>query len=141
MKKMQYLKKAVFVTVMGFLSVTTTVMANEKTPVGSKVDSNVRVSYIGVQNNLPVVELQLNGAETTDYFVNVKDENGVLLFSEKLSGTKITRKYILQSEEIEVAGTTFEITNRKTNETNVYKVLRQVKQEEILSVTKVYSAR
>ncbi|MES1224464.1 MAG: hypothetical protein ABUT20_53710, partial [Bacteroidota bacterium] len=55
--------------------------------------------------------------------VIVRDSEKKVLFSEKLKGEKISRKYKLQAEELEqVAGTTFEITNRKTNETTKYEV-------------------
>ncbi|MGC4038271.1 MAG: hypothetical protein QM764_20075 [Chitinophagaceae bacterium] len=81
------------------------------------------LKFVGQFNSHPVFQLELNNTDNAEYVVTVRDSEKKLLFSEKVSGEKISRKYKLQSEDLaEVAGTTFEVTNKKTKETTVYEI-------------------
>lgn len=85
--------------------------------------TTTELKFVGNFNSTPVFQLELNNTDNAEYVVIVKDAEKRVLFSEKLTGEKISRRYKLQSEELEqVAGTTFEITNKKTNETTKYEV-------------------
>jgi hypothetical protein len=85
--------------------------------------TTTELKFVGSFNSTPVFQLELNNTENAEYVVIVRDSEKKVLFSEKLSGEKISRKYKLQAEELEqVAGTTFEITNKKTKETTKYEV-------------------
>jgi hypothetical protein len=84
---------------------------------------NTELKFVGSFNTAPVFQLNLNNDENADYTITVRDNDRKLLLSEKVSGQKISRKYKLEAEDLsQVAGTTFEITNRKTKETTVYQV-------------------
>ncbi|PWT98630.1 MAG: hypothetical protein C5B52_11955 [Bacteroidetes bacterium] len=84
--------------------------------------------FIGNNDNAPVFQLNLNNAENGEFVVTIKDASDKVLYSEKLSGEKITRRYKLDAEESElIAGTTFEITNKATNETSVYRIDKKTK--------------
>jgi hypothetical protein len=141
MTKIQYFKNVliVIVVVAFSMSAPTLVLANNAKPV--QRDSITRVSYIGLQNQLPVVEIQIRSEEASSFLINVKDENGRLLYSEQLNGPKLSRKYALQSNDMDIAGTTFEITNIKSNETNVFRLYLAANHDVPVSVTKVYSSR
>lgn len=91
-------------------------------------ETSAELKFVGTDKNLPVFQLNLNNSDNTSYVVTVKDAEGNVLFSEKLTGEKISRSYKLNSEDAEVvAGTTFEVTNGKTKNTSVYKVTNSVK--------------
>jgi hypothetical protein len=141
MKKVQHFKKALIamVVVAFSMSAPARLLANSAKSV--QKDSITRVSYIGIQNQLPVVEIQIKNEEATGFIINVKDENGRLLYSEQLIGIKLSRKYALQSNDMEIAGTTFEITNTRNNETNVFKLFMQENQDAPILIAKVYCAR
>ncbi len=141
MKKIQYFKNVLLVIVVVVFSMTVPkkVLANNAKPV--QRDSITRVVFAGLQNQLPIVEIQIRNEEAGSYLINVKDENGRLLYSEQVTGSKLNRKYALQSDDMDIAGTTFEITNTKSNETNVFKLYLQANQDAPVSVTKVYSTR
>ncbi len=46
---------------------------------------------------MPVYRLFLKNAENDLYFITVSDNDGTVLYSEKVSGTNITRNYQLNS--------------------------------------------
>ena len=78
------------------------------------------LKFVGNFNTHPVFQLELNNAENAEYTVTVRDSEKKLLLTEKVSGQKISRKYKLEAEDLsEIAGTTFEMTNKKTKETTV----------------------
>ena len=84
---------------------------------------NAELKFVGNFNTSPVFQLELNNDENAEYTVTVRDSEKKLLLTEKISGQKISRKYKLEAEDLaQVAGTTFEITNKKTKETTVYQV-------------------
>jgi hypothetical protein len=139
MKKNHYLSKVVSIILTGVIIINSSinVLANGEKP--KSTDFPVQITYIGEKNLLPVFEIQIDNLEADDYIIFVKDANGVLLYSEKLTTKKIIRKYVLEADDLEMMGTTFEVTNKKTNETSAYKISRQVKEENII-VYRAYTA-
>lgn len=81
----------------------------------------VQVKYLGAVQNNPVFEIVFNNKEADKYLVTIRDEYGTILFSEKLSGRNITRKYRIDTEvEIGEGGLRFEIRPYSTKKTQVY---------------------
>ena len=81
------------------------------------------LKFIGNSNNLPVFQLVLNSTKRIEYIITIRDSEKKVLLSEKLKGEKIRRTYRLDIDEISwISGTTFEVTNKSTHETNVYEV-------------------
>jgi len=81
------------------------------------------LKFLGNSNDLPVFQLVLNNSAKTEYVVTVRDSEKKVLLSEKLKGDKIRRTYKLNLDEIAwISGTTFEVTNKSTGETNVYEI-------------------
>lgn len=139
MKKNHYLNKALSIILTGFFVIACSMTVLASGEKSRSIDLPIQISYIGEKNLLPVFEIQIDNLEESDYIIGVKDANGILLYSEKLSTKKIIRKYVLEADDLEMMGTTFEVTNKKTNETSVYKISRQVKEENII-VTRSYTA-
>jgi len=81
------------------------------------------VRFIGNSDNLPVFQLELNNKENSQYIITIRNGERKILLSEKLNGTKILRRYKLNTEEPDrIEGTTFEVINKKTKETTVYTI-------------------
>lgn len=100
----------------------------------------VQLTATGNPNRQPLFELKVNNAETAEYLVMVKDENGELLFSEKLKGKNISRKYQLDTnlEEFNaVFNVRFEITMLNTRETFIYNVTRKSRVVQDIVVAKL----
>lgn len=87
-------------------------------------DSNaVGLHFVGKVENQPLFRLVLNNEPQGNYTVRVKDANGDEIFSEKLKGGSISRMYRLDTQNADlISGTTFEVTNKATNNTVVYKI-------------------
>jgi hypothetical protein len=84
--------------------------------------STAELTFIGTAESMPVFRLTLNNSENALYVVTIKDADNNVLYSEKIKGEKISRKYKLDADEELIVGTTFEVANLKTGETTVYKI-------------------
>ncbi len=113
--------KAIMITLTAIfvLSFTTTTMATEVPK-----DSNAAgLHFVGKVENLPLFRLVLSNNATDEYIVRVREANGDVIFSEKLKAGATARIYKLDTDNAElISGTTFEVTNKATNQTIVYKI-------------------
>ena len=97
----------------------------------------VELKYVGKTNEQPQFRLALHDKNTAAYTVTIKEENGEVLFSEKLAGN-INRTYRLESADSDrIEGTIFEVTNRATNVTTVYTIKNLTETVEKLIVSKL----
>ena len=107
--------------------------ANEK-----KLAGNADLQFVCRVKNLPVFRLNVNNEQYGDFLITIKEENGEILFSEKLKGKKISRVYKLDSEFQElINGTTFEVTDRISKTTTTYKISNFTRVVEDVVVTKM----
>lgn len=110
---------------MGLFTLCTMGLTNA-TFAGVKTDSPVELKFIGKIKSNPVFELNLNNEKSDEYFINIKDENSNVLYSEKVKGINLIRKYQLQINEADLNsygfGVRFEVTSASTHKTKVYKV-------------------
>ena len=100
---------------------TSTTALAEKTP-----NEPIELKYMGKTENQPVFQLNLNNPETSEYFISIKDENGKVLYSEKVKGENVTRNYRFDVNEFDLSspnfGITVEVTTAKTHKTEVFHV-------------------
>jgi hypothetical protein len=81
------------------------------------------IKYIGISDNLPVFQLELNNSPSEEYFITIRNSDKKILLREKLKGEKVMRRYKLNTEELNrIEGTTFEVINKKSKETVVYTI-------------------
>ena len=117
---MNYKKIAIALATVLTLGLSSTAFAANEAP--------AELKFVGKQQNLPLFQLNLNNSDNLSYIVTVKDAEGNVLFSEKLTGENISRTYKLNTEDVDlIGGTTFEVTNSKTKNTSVYKIRNNVK--------------
>lgn len=96
------------------------------------------IKYLGIIGNNPVFELNLNGIQPDSYLVSIRDASGTVLFSERLNGKSISRKYRIDTdEEIPEGGLRFEVRSVKGKKTDIYVagVTEHVKRE--VAITKL----
>jgi hypothetical protein len=117
------IKKASIITtgllMMSLLGFTQPAISNEKN------ENLVELKFIGKHLNGPMFLLNVNNSEAGIFLIKVRDIEGNLLYSEKLKGEKIARRYQVAIDpalydEFQVQ---FEITSTKTNETLTYNVV------------------
>jgi hypothetical protein len=133
------IKKTKMIT-MGLISIF--IMGSTDTTFANPVNQDpVELKAISNLNKQPMFQLKMNNAETGEFLVKVKDENGDLLYTETLKGQNVSRKYQLDISEDELFGSSFhvrfEITSVKTHETFIYNVTRSNRQVEEIIVAKL----
>ena len=108
------------------------IAGNEKKTTAA--NSFVELKYVGKTNEQPKFRLAIN--DNSAYTVTIKEETGEVLYTEKLAGN-VNRTYRLESDDKErIEGTIFEVTNRTTNVTTVYKIKNMTETVEKMVVAK-----
>jgi hypothetical protein len=103
----------------------------------NKMNAVAELKYVGTVEGFPVFELDLNNEEATEFFVTITDKHSDVLYSTKLKGKGITRKYRLDLDEDDLKSVRFEITSKKTNENLVYEISKKIGFVQDVSVAKL----
>ena len=107
----------------------------------AKTDNPVELKFIGKIKDQPVFQLNLNNTEADEYYINIKDANFNILYSEKIKGENLSRKYQLDIDASELNtsefGVTVEVTSAKTHKTQVYKICSHTSVTENIEVAKL----
>lgn len=118
MKKVMNIKTAIIIAIAVFVS---TAFSNPVIAMDNNPDPGVEIKYLGFRERNPVFEINISKAETENFVITIRDVSGTVLFSEKLTGKNISRKYRIDTEEeIEKGGLRFEVRSVSTNKTEVY---------------------
>lgn len=92
----------------------------------SKKGDPIELKLISNLKNQPVFQLSLNNDEAAEYYIAIKDAGQNLLYSEKINGINLLRKYKLAIDEADLMdpafGVNVEVTSVKTHRTEVYKI-------------------
>ena len=93
---------------------------------GTQTGDPAELTFLGKVGNRPVFLLNLNNEEEGKYFISIKDEDRNVIFSERISGIDLSRKYQLAIDAADLSSSTFgisvEVTNAKTHKTDIYKI-------------------
>ena len=120
MKNVMTKNRAAIIALVAAIS---TAFANPVMATGKADPPAVQVKYLGFQESNPVFEIILNNPQSDNYLITIRDETGQILFSEKLAGKSISRKYRIDTEEEIAEGTLlFEVRSAATKKTEVYAV-------------------
>ena len=119
MKKVMNRNKAIIVALMAIVS---TSFINPVSAMDNKRDlPGVEIKYLGFVDGNPVFEISTNNAVADNFFITIRDEAGTVLYSEKLSGKNVSRKYRIDTdEEITEGGLRFEVRSVNSKKTEVY---------------------
>ena len=119
MKKVMNKNKAIIIAMMALIS---TSFSNPLSAMDKKTDPpGVEIKYLGFLDKNPVFEIIFNNVQVDNYFITIRDEASTTLYSEKISGKSISRRYRINTEEvIPEGGLRFEIRVGSTNKTEVY---------------------
>ena len=115
------------------LGFSTATLANDE-------DGNKNVTelkFIGNLENQPVFQLSLNGTEDDEYSIIFRDETGNVLYSDKVKGGNITKKFLLKNDEIGDATLNVLVKSKKSGKTEVYSINRSHSYVEETVVNKV----
>ena len=83
----------------------------------------VELKFLGEVKDQLVFQLNFDGnAEENEFTVTITDDAGLQLYRENVKGEKVTKRYLLNSDEIGNGIVHFQITSKKSNRTVVYEV-------------------
>ncbi len=119
MKKVMNKNKAIIIALMAIISVSfgNPVLATDK----RNDIPGVEIKYLGFRDKNPVFEIIMNNPKNDNFIITIRDESGTVLFSEKLSGKNLSRKYRIDTEEeITEGGLRFEVTSLTSKKTEIY---------------------
>src|SRR5688500_13757453 len=72
---------------------------NTGTP--GKSDIPAELKYLGSFDNQPQFQLSLNNTEIDEFAITIRNRNGQVIFKEKIKGASISRKYQMNTEELD----------------------------------------
>jgi hypothetical protein len=119
MKKVMNKNKAVIIALVAMISTSLSnpVLATEK----KNETPGIEIKYLGFQQRNPVFEVVINNLKEGSFIVKIRDESGTVLYTEKISGKNLSRKYRIDTEEEIAEGSLrFEVTSVNTKTTDVY---------------------
>ena len=99
--------------------------------------NSVEFKYLGTTNDQPVFQLNLNNNELAEFVVTLKDHSGNVLYTETVSGKQISRRYRLDTDEIDANDIKVEVSNRKDNSKTVYTINRNRRVVEDVVINKL----
>jgi len=119
MKKVMSKNKAI---IFGLMAIISTSFSNPVSAMDKKSDPpGVEIRYLGFVNKNPVFEITTSNMQADNFFITIRDEAGTVLFTEKLSGKMLSRRYRIDTEEeIADGGLRFEVRSVKSKKTEVY---------------------
>ena len=119
MKKTINKSKAIVIALMAIIS---TSLSNPVLATGKKNDPiGVEIKYLGFRDKNPVFEIIMKNTKNDNFIITIRDESGTVLYSEKLSGKNLSRKYRIDTEEeITAGGLRFEVRSVNNKKTEIY---------------------
>jgi hypothetical protein len=102
-------------------------VASSNSFAGTNDKGIVEFKYIGNTNNQPVFLLNLHNNDAGEFLITLKTQSGEVLYSEKVEGKQIARKYRLNTDEFDASAVNVEVVNRKDNSKVVYAVSIQTR--------------
>ena len=112
---------------------TSTLANNDK----EKSTANIELKFIGHYENQPVFQLNLKNTEEDEYSITFRDDFGNVLYAAKVKGTNITKKFMLNTEEIGDNVLNVEVKGKKSNTAETYQINRNRSYVEETVVSKI----
>ena len=99
---------------------------------------SVEFKFLGNFRSKPVFELNFTNASVEkDYILQIRDLYGNVLYKETIAGNSLTKKFMLNTDEIEDDVLRVEISSRKNDHTVVYEINRNSQTVQNVSIHKV----
>ena len=98
----------------------------------------VELKYLGQFRNKPVFEILFpTGNASSNYVLNIRDEAGNSLYQEKINGSATSRKFMLDTDQVDDELLRVELVNRKNNTVTVYEINRNTRVVEEMNIQKL----
>jgi uncharacterized pyridoxamine 5'-phosphate oxidase family protein len=127
-------------TIVFILAVTASLNVNastglEKMYFFSGNSSSVKLAHAGFINNEPSLQLSFENTAGEKVRITVKDENGIVVYTETFSGAEYSKKYLFE-KELADANPVITVTYLTSKKTTTYTVSNRETTAEGLNITK-----
>ena len=95
------------------------------------------MKFIGNIENQPVFQLTFTNAEENEFSIVVRDEFNTVLYRDYVKAGNVTKKFLLNTEDLGNTAIQFEITGKKTHKKVIYEVNKQSRLVEDVVVNKM----
>ena len=96
----------------------------------------VELRYIGNLENQPLFAMVFTSAEEAEFTITIRDEYGNLLYRDNVKGGNITKKFLLNTEELGDTGLRFEVSANKTHKPAVFEITKYSRMVEDVVVSR-----
>lgn len=97
----------------------------------------VELRYVGKFKNQPVFELIVSGMDDNEFTVVIRDEFNEVLYKKNFKGDSISKKFMLQTEDLGNTSIKFEVIGKKSEKTFVYEINKNARVMEDVVVNKI----
>ena len=119
MKRIFRNNSLIVITLITIFSLTTTSAVFAQKEAGQQVE----LKFLGKKDYQPLFELNVNGSAQENFFtISVRDEYYNLLYTENIKAPVISKRFLINTDELGNGPVTFEIYNRKTRKTSVFEI-------------------
>ena len=119
MKKISYKTKLVSLAMAVVFSTAFTINASANS---TEPTDPLSLSFVGTESNSPAFKLSVFNPDENQFSVEVYDQNNLVLYTETVDGTSISKKFLLNINDLKDAILTFKVTGKKTGEYSVYQI-------------------
>lgn len=99
--------------------------------------SNPEIRYLGTVEDKLVFQVDLKSTSNTPLFVSIKDDEGVVLFTERVRENEFSRKFAFSKEEFYGQKLSFVIHDANNNTSQAFQVARSMRLVEDVVITKL----
>ena len=86
--------------------------------------SKIEVKFIGNLQSQPVFQVNLFNEAADEFFITISDEQGNVLYSDKVKGTNISRKFAINIAEVDDMVLRLDIKSKNTGNKESYNINR-----------------
>ena len=115
------------------VTIATPVMANEE----DKKNPSIELKHIGNRENQPIFQLSLTSPVEDEFTITLRDKEGNVLYSDRVKGTSITKKFLVSTEDLGDNILTVEVKGKKSPKSEIYTINRKQNIVEETLVTKL----
>jgi len=104
---------------------------------GTHDKTATELKFIGNVDDQPLFQLNLNNSEEEVYTITISDVYGNLLYSDRIKGVNISRKFKLNIDEMGDETLRVKVRSQKSNKSEVYEIKRSSRVVEEATVSKL----
>jgi hypothetical protein len=92
-----------------------------------KKENPVEVKFLGNLNEQPVFQIQFDNATEEEILFVMRDAEGTVIYSEKFSGKKFSKKFQFEKADLSDLNVQLELFSKKNNETQAYTISKSTR--------------